>query len=195
MGEGDLLAILLAVQGKVTVLQDFTADKGRLEAAIARVTNTSEPDSSSRAAMLEQAAQMLGALSGKKSLVYFVGGSVGPSATQGGRQAGRSEFEISSDDAAYLQRAIQAAVTANVAFFAIDTRGMQMPEASPVYTGVPASSSPLAKELQAQASAVTAGLPSRHAEFQTAPAALGQTLAVPLDGLSGKVALSFKCAR
>jgi hypothetical protein len=34
---------------------------------------------------------------------------------------------------------------------------------------------------------VVAGLPSRHAEFQIAPAAFGQTLVVPLDGLSGSV--------
>ncbi len=173
--EGDTVSILLAAQGNVTVVQDFTGDRGALESAIVRATTGGEPDSSSGAAVLERAARMLGAIPGKKAVMYFAGGSFGQL----------------NDDVA-IPRAVQAAVAANVAFYPIDTRGVPVPVASSVYTGVPATSSPLLQALEASRggaspSAVVAGLPSRHAEFQIAPAAFGQTLVVPLDGLSGSV--------
>ena len=175
LGEGHTMSIMLAAQGKVTVLQDFTADPGALESAIARATAASEPDSSSAAAVLEQAALMLGAIPGKKALMYLADGSFGQL----------------NDDAA-IPRAVQAAVAANVAFYPIDTRGVPVPIASSVYTGAPAISSPLVQALEAArggapSTAVIAGLPSRHAELQMAPAVFGQTLVVPLDGLSGKI--------
>ena len=173
--EGATMSIMLAAQGKVTVLQDFTADPGALESAIARATAASEPDSSSGAAVLEQAALMLGAIRGKKALMYFAGGSFGQL----------------NDDAA-IPRAVQAAVAANVAFYPIDKRGVPVSVASVVYTGAPENSSPLVQALEASgggapSTAVIAGLPSRHAELRMAPAVFGQTLVVPLDGLSGKI--------
>ncbi len=173
--EGDTVSIMLAVQANVTVLQDFTADEAALKSAIARATIAGEPDSSSGAAVLEQAARMLGAIPGKKALMYFASESFG---------------QLNGDVA--IPRAVQAAVAANVAFYPIDTRGVPVPVASSVYTGVPATFSPLVQAFEAprggaSPSAVVGGLPSRHAEFQIAPAAFGQTLVVPLDGLSGRV--------
>jgi beta-lactamase regulating signal transducer with metallopeptidase domain len=167
---GDTMSIMRVVQGKVAVLQDYTADQGALESAIARATADSDSSSVPREVVLEQAARILGAISGKKALIYFAGSP---------NQAG---------DQAAIRSAVEAAINANVAFYLIDVRGVPIPAASAVYTGAPAAATSLAQAFGGAATvAVTAGLPKRHAEMQTAPADSKQTLFIPLDGFSGKV--------
>jgi hypothetical protein len=155
MQPSDVVSVMQASVGPVRVLQDFTNDKGLLETVISSI---GAPDSStfgSRLAFLEQAARMLGALPGKKALLYFAG-------------AGQ-ELEI--QDQVQVQRAIETAQAAGVAFYMIDVRGA-------AFEGHGDAA------LQA---ALIPALPRRHAEIRTHPAGDQQGLFVPLDGLSGTV--------
>ncbi len=134
MTEADVVAVMVFQGGSVRVLQDFTADRGRLlrvvetllvgedenapvDAATAADTgaafgqNDAEFDiffTDRQLSALQTAAAMLGRLQEKKALVYFASGL---------RLNG-------TNNQAQLQATINAAVRAGVQFWPIDARGL-----------------------------------------------------------------------
>ncbi len=104
----DSVAVMSVSGGKVTVAQDFTADKAALESAIQKLS-PGDPGGAAngtdrRLAVLQVAVQMLGSLPGNKALVYLSGGSAG----------------LALGDQAQMTSAMNAAVRAGVALFPID---------------------------------------------------------------------------
>jgi beta-lactamase regulating signal transducer with metallopeptidase domain len=142
----DLMSVMVATNGKLAVVQDFTSDKALLTSAIAGASASVESSVASQLATLEQAAQILGAIPGKKALIYF--------------------SSVTFDDREGIQRAIQAAVASNVAFYAIDVGGMA-PGSIATFEGT--------------------GFPGRHAEIRTYRSNYSTGLLIPLEGLSGPV--------
>jgi beta-lactamase regulating signal transducer with metallopeptidase domain len=110
MQAGDLMTVMIATSGKLAVAQDFTADQASLIAAISGAGTSISSSGQSQLATLEQAARMLGAVPGKKMLLYFSSGGV----PQG------------SVAQAQLQHAIDTGLLSNVAFYPIDTRGVAL---------------------------------------------------------------------
>jgi VWFA-related protein len=136
MAGPDLMAIMVYNEGNVQVLQDFTADRGRLNSIIEKLVvgegqgfdedaaDDTVADTGSafgqdnsefnifntdrQLAALETAVKMLGTLNEKKALIYFASGM-----TLNG-----------IDNQAQLQAAENAAVRANVSFFPVDARGL-----------------------------------------------------------------------
>ena len=136
MTSADLLAIMAFSTGSVQVFQDFTADRERLlrvletlivgedENAPTDGTDTSKADTGAafgqndaefnifftdrQLSALQTAAQMLGRLNEKKSLVYFASGL---------RLNG-------SNNQAQLQATINAAIRAGVSLWPVDARGL-----------------------------------------------------------------------
>lgn len=136
MTPSDLVAILRYAEGSVDVLQDFTADRNRLlsiletmivgeDSGLGESTDdASSPDTGAafgqddsefnifntdrQLSALQTAAQMLGHLSEKKSLIYFASG-----------------LRLNGiDNQAQLHATIDAAIRAGVSFWPIDARGL-----------------------------------------------------------------------
>ncbi len=136
MGSADLLTILRYTGGAVDVLQDFTSDRNRLLSIVQTLIvgegrgfdeSTSDASSSDtgaafgqddaefnifntdrQLAALQTAAQMLGQLSEKKSLVHFA-----------------SELRLNGlNNQAQLRATINTAIRAGVSFWPIDARGL-----------------------------------------------------------------------
>jgi VWFA-related protein len=129
----DLVAILEFSEGAVKVRQDFTDDREQLRATIDLIVAASQglededEDNQTGAAFgqndsefnifntdrqlsaLQTAVNMLGRLTGRKSLVYFASGL---------RLRG-------VDNQAQLRATMNAAIRANVSFFPVDARGLQ----------------------------------------------------------------------
>ncbi len=128
----DLVAILEFSEGVVKVHQDFTDDRARLRATIDQIVAVSQGledddgDSTDAAfgqndsefnifntdrqlSALQTTVNMLGRLTGKKSLIYFASGL---------RLRG-------VDNQAQLRATLNSAIRANVAFFPVDARGLQ----------------------------------------------------------------------
>jgi beta-lactamase regulating signal transducer with metallopeptidase domain len=107
----DVVAIMAADGGKVTIAQDFTKDPVVLESAVRNFSGGDGDPSVARAdrivSSIETAANLLAAVPGKKTLMYFASGLP---------QAG-------TIDGARVSRAILAAQAANVALFPIDAQG------------------------------------------------------------------------
>ncbi|HYW46247.1 MAG TPA: M56 family metallopeptidase [Bryobacteraceae bacterium] len=109
MKAADIVAVMAADDGKVTVVQDFTDDRAVLESAILKLgagggsSSVSGPGLS--LSSIDMAARLLGALPGKKSLMYF-----------------RSGIERPAAGDAEVQGVIETAQKANVALFLIDVR-------------------------------------------------------------------------
>jgi len=122
MQSGDLLAIMTASDG-VKVWQDFTDDRDRLLRTLDQLTADSAPESSAavdvdqQLTRLHTAVNMLGPLQGRKALVYFAAPTARAQSVE-------------------LQPLIDAAIRANVAFYAVDSRGLmsQPPEIDRAYT-------------------------------------------------------------
>lgn len=133
MTGGDLMALMQFAGGAVQVLQDFTADRARLESIIQTMlvgedenadTNPNDADTGAafgqddgefnifstdrQLAALQTAAKMLGQLSEKKSLIYFASGL---------RMHG-------SDNQAQLRATVNAAIRSGVSFWPVDARGL-----------------------------------------------------------------------
>ncbi|MBL8229514.1 MAG: VWA domain-containing protein [Bryobacterales bacterium] len=136
MTPADLVALMAYTSGAVQVLQDFTADRARLlgiiETLIVGEDENAPPDSADpsrpdtgaafgqndaefnifftdrQLAALQTAANMLGRLNEKKSLVYFASGL---------RLNGMN-------NQAQLQATINAAIRSGVSFWPIDARGL-----------------------------------------------------------------------
>lgn len=128
----DLVAIMEFSHGAVKVLEDFTGDRVRLRATIDRMVtlslglDESATDNTGAAfgqddgefnifntdrqiAALQTAVTMLGRVAEKKSLIYFAAG-----------------LHLNGlDNQAQLRSTLNAAIRAGVAFFPIDTRGLQ----------------------------------------------------------------------
>ena len=136
MTAADLVAILRYTGGAVEVLQDFTADRERLLSIISTIivgegqgfgestADASTPDTGAafgqddsefnifntdrQLSALQTAAQMLGRLSEKKSLVYFASG-----------------LQLNGlNNQAQLRATINSAVRAGVSFWPVDARGL-----------------------------------------------------------------------
>ncbi|MGD0302455.1 MAG: VWA domain-containing protein [Bryobacteraceae bacterium] len=136
MTASDLLAIMVYEQGAVKILQDFTADRDRLESIVETLIvgedeNTADTanDASSadtgaafgqddtefnifntdrQLSALQTAARMLGSLNEKKALIYFASG-----------------LRLNGvDNQAQLHATINAAIRAGVSFWPIDARGL-----------------------------------------------------------------------
>jgi VWFA-related protein len=132
----DLVAILMYQSGAVQVLQDFTADRARLESIVETLVvgeDQNSGDTSNDASTadtgaafgqddtefnifntdrqlsaLQTASKMLGTLSEKKALVYFASG-----------------LRLNGvDNQAQLHATINAAIRAGVSFWPIDARGL-----------------------------------------------------------------------
>jgi hypothetical protein len=107
---GDLLAIMTA-SDSVKVMQDFTDDRDRLLQIVDHLIADSGPESSAAVDVdlqltgLQTAVGMLASLKGKKALVCFA-------------------EPVERAESAQLQPLIDAAIRANVAFFAVDPRGL-----------------------------------------------------------------------
>jgi beta-lactamase regulating signal transducer with metallopeptidase domain len=106
----DLCAILLADNGAVRVIHDFTADKAALESVIGQLSGSGMPGNG--LSSIQAAAQVLSGLPQKKALIYFAHGA-----------------EQAAGDRAALDRTIQAAVAANLAIYNIDSLGLTPPPA------------------------------------------------------------------
>jgi beta-lactamase regulating signal transducer with metallopeptidase domain len=110
MQASDLVAIMTA-NDDVKVMQDFTADRDQLQRTLDQLTATSGPgrgaaaDADRQLTNLHTAVNMLRSMPGKKAVVYFA------TAVE---RAGSAE----------RQSLIDAAIRANVAFYAIDPRGL-----------------------------------------------------------------------
>jgi VWFA-related protein len=126
----DLVAIMEYSSGSIKVRQGFTADRDQLRQAVLRIVvalqgfDENSPDTGAafgqndaefnlfntdrQIAALQTAANMLGRLNEKKSLVYFASG-----------------LRLNGvDNQAQLRATLNAAIRANVAFFPIDARGL-----------------------------------------------------------------------
>lgn len=166
--------------GVVKVAVDFTTNKAVLESAILGLTPSASGAPSARLANLRAAVRLLGALPGKKSLMYFT--------TPGMRPANENQAEV--------RDTIAAAQTANVAIYQISVS--TTPLAS--YEGRPEVAAALVdalnREMQQPASSPAAipGLPGAHASIETfaqidrsSPVNHRIDLVVPLGSLSGNV--------
>jgi beta-lactamase regulating signal transducer with metallopeptidase domain len=210
MAPADLVALMTVDRDGVKVLQDFTDDHAILESRLVKVGggegSSLKAGVGHRLSSVETAAHILGALSGKKALIYFAGGIELPGA----------------DDQAELRRAIDAAIKSNVAIYTIDAHGwipQAMPQPGPV--GAPAAQ-PAAgmpqeehnrRAIDAQgviqgdlkidwppplatywsdrgADATLPGLPSGHFFVQVHAAGEYQTISVPIGGYTGQVRIS-----
>src|SRR5580692_5451146 len=136
MTASDLMALMVYEEGAVKILQDFTADRDRLESIVETLIvgedqNTADTanDASSadtgaafgqddsefnifntdrQLSALQTAAKMLGALSEKKALIYFASG-----------------LRLNGvDNQAQLHATINAAIRSGVSFWPIDARGL-----------------------------------------------------------------------
>ena len=136
MTASDLMSIMIYEEGAVQILQDFTADRGRLESIVETLIvgedqNTADTanDASSadtgaafgqddsefnifntdrQLSALQTAAKMLGSLNEKKALIYFASG-----------------LRLNGvDNQAQLHATINAAIRAGVSFWPIDARGL-----------------------------------------------------------------------
>jgi VWFA-related protein len=136
MTASDLIAIMVYEEGAVKILQDFTADRDRLESIVETLIvgedqNTADTanDASSadsgaafgqddtefnifntdrQLAALQTAARMLGSLNERKALIYFASG-----------------LRLNGvDNQAQLHATINAAIRAGVSFWPIDARGL-----------------------------------------------------------------------
>jgi hypothetical protein len=172
---GDQVAVLVAGNGSARVVQDFTADASALEAAIVEfAVEPGDPPGDTRVASIEAAARILGAVEGKKALIYFTS---------------RAAF-----DREEVRHTTDRLVQSNIAFFPIDVRGLPGAKAmapSATYTGVRSIdatvAAALARELQAGGTAVVGGFPGGDATMDTYPAGEAQQLSVPLGSLAGTV--------
>lgn len=129
MTSADLVAILTYAGSEVTVHEDFTGDRERLLSTIQTLVVGEDEDAPQilsdgsfgqnggefaifrtdrQLSALQTAAKMLGALSEKKSLIYFASGL---------RLNG-------TDNQAQLRATINAATRAGVSFFPVDARGL-----------------------------------------------------------------------
>ena len=110
MQPADLVALMAASQGGVSVVEDFTGDQAALASEIGKLSggDGSSPGEAFRLTRLETAVRLLAPLSGKKALIYF---------STGIEQAKAYE-------PAQLQEVIDAAVRANVAFYPMDANGV-----------------------------------------------------------------------
>jgi hypothetical protein len=113
----DLVCVMLATTGQPQVVQDFTADTTLIRVTIQGLGgfagNGPAPGFGSRVGNIEAAAKMLGALTQKKSLIYF--------------SSGLTREGLAMDEQAALKLAVIAATQANVAIFPIDVRGAFAP--------------------------------------------------------------------
>jgi VWFA-related protein len=136
MTASDLMALMVYEEGAVKILQDFTADRDRLESIVETLIvgedqNTADTanDASSadtgaafgqddsefnifntdrQLSALQTAARMLGSLNEKKALIYFASG-----------------LRLNGvDNQAQLHATINAAIRAGVSFWPIDARGL-----------------------------------------------------------------------
>ncbi len=111
------VAIVCSDSASTRVLQDFTGDGAKLDAALDSVaalgsSSLFSPTADEQLALLDSVVRMLGPVGGKKMLVYFADG-----------------IERNGvDNDAQLRATINAAIRANVAFYAIDTRGLLTPK-------------------------------------------------------------------
>jgi hypothetical protein len=115
MSASDRVAVMTAEDDKVTVANDFTDDKTVLESAILQLNPGAADDSPLSA--IEAAVKMLGALPGKKELIYFA-----------------APIQRGADNQAEIDETVTSAQLANVALFPIDMRaaaGQVIPLAAP----------------------------------------------------------------
>ena len=107
MRPGDVAAVMSSNGRDVRVRQDFTGDRELLTRAIGQLTGDSRGtlEANGQLDSLRAAVEILGHISGKKSLVYFV-------------------IPNHRVDEGQRQTVVNAAVGANVAFFPIDARGV-----------------------------------------------------------------------
>jgi beta-lactamase regulating signal transducer with metallopeptidase domain len=116
----DVLAIMTYRGGTVRVLQDFSDDRDKLAQTLQQLTAPQSPNSADvstadrPSAVLRTAIQMLGSLSGKKSLLFFTSGA------SNGRQSQAELLEIRD-----------ALVQAHIAMYPIDSRGLVAEQPKP----------------------------------------------------------------
>jgi VWFA-related protein len=110
MTPADLVTVM-TMTSEVKVIQDFSSDREALLAALRGIVpaaaSATPGDANSRLQAIQNAATMLGAVPGKKALIYF--------------STGTAQIADSQDQ---LKAAVNAAVRANVAIYSVDTRGL-----------------------------------------------------------------------
>jgi hypothetical protein len=106
MQPDDLASIMSTSGGAVKVIEDFTDDRDKLTAALAKLDNNPAASPGGLDALL-RATRMLSVLRAKKSLIYFAMPSL--------RESGSPE---------QLQAVVQAAQEADAAFYPIDAAGL-----------------------------------------------------------------------
>jgi hypothetical protein len=107
MQSTDLAAVMSRDGASVKVWQDFTDDRDQLAGTIQRMSGDSRPAPGNSLDGLLAATKMLGALPGKKAVVYF---SEGATRTDSGQEQAKA--------------VVDAAIKANVAFYPVDARGL-----------------------------------------------------------------------
>ncbi len=175
----DLVAVMVADNGKAAIVQDFTDNQAVLESVIQKIGGAgSSPGVDPRLSSIESVANLLAVFPGKKMLMYFSSGIA-----QAGME-GRAEWS----------NLIDTAKKSSLAIYLIDSR-INSPQAVATFEGKAAVAASLLegvnRESQRRDEPVTmapiAGLPSRHASFRIYSANQYRTLSVPLDSLSGRI--------
>jgi VWFA-related protein len=194
IGSTDVVAVLVADEGKIEIVQDFTDDKPVLESAILRAGAGGRHSSVSGAGKplpsIESAANLLGGIAGKKLLVYFSSG------------IDRSAMDYQTG----LPNAIDVLKRSNVAVYMLDARGMTPAGAAPAaakFDGEPSVAATLVDTLNREsrnrgepaATNAIAGLPGRHASIEIDPAGAFQTLSVPVEAAGGRVEIIAEVVR
>jgi VWFA-related protein len=107
---GDTVSVIVLTATGVVVKQDFTADKDQLTRVLDQLGNSGDLGNGAtedrRHAALLTATKMLGALPGKKAMIYFT-------------------RALPTTDSPQIQEEIHAAMAAEVSLYPIDIRGIQ----------------------------------------------------------------------
>lgn len=175
-GSNTATAILWVDGGAVKVGADFSSDPAALESTIMGLTPSTTGDAGSRLAHLAAAVKFLGALPGKKALMYFT--------------------SPLPHDRAEVEKVLTSAQAASVAFYQIAVS----PQPPASFEGQPEVAAALVDALNretrqsAPSSTATPGLPAGHASIQVfaqrdrfASEHRHVDLVVPLGSLAGTI--------
>lgn len=121
---GDQIAILSSTGSVGRVDQDFTTDQDRLAETLDQIARSKPASGSGDSwAPLLASVDRLGALEGRKAIIYF--GRPVMLMFSGQKEVGAYPIAPEgTDSAAQFQKLLQATARANVAFYVIDTRGL-----------------------------------------------------------------------
>jgi VWFA-related protein len=120
----DLMSVMVVMNGRPAVVQDYTSDKSLLIPAISGAVSSNDSSPEARLAALEQAVGLLGPIPGRKMMLYYSKGILRQSTPQDqADQAAGRRYILPATTPPEAARVVQAAIQSNVALYAIDTSG------------------------------------------------------------------------